>query len=221
MKNVKIKSILSVVAIIVLLCAVILPKNADFSQENSSATTVSAHTAATYGNEEDLENQPIVAKSVNHTEPVALSEEELQNRFISMLNINNAFNSTLTHGDSLAKCAAATLIDYAQDEVGYGLCVSECLVEVFVESFYGVSLEAENLYDDEAPEGFISLPQMGVDINVHSIISVDNTDSGYEVLTLMKSYDGGEEYATCLVSSLFVENCESEFGFNLVYCETL
>ncbi len=225
MKKVKIKEILSVVSIITLLLCAYLPKtynntsiSADFS------TTVLAHTTAQNAEESGLEGSSVEPTSgvtaVNNTS-VEMSDDMLEARFISMLNINNAFNSAFENDTMLVKCSAVSLSDYAQDLAGYGLCVHECLIEGFAKSFYGV--KPTFIRDDEAesPKGYVALPPMGMDQNLHTLVSMTKNDSGYEVLTCMKSYDGGEEYATCLVKALFVPNEKSEFGFNLVSCETL
>lgn len=222
MKMVRIKAILGAISVIALALCTIFPKSTPAITENDPSTTVSTHTAATQGtenlgNDTAEEVETVKATSANIT---VWDEESLKTRFLSMLNINNCFNGALADEEAVAKCVAATLADYAQDKVGYGLCVSSYLVAGFAESFYGISFEA-GLVDQEAPNGYISLPQMGMDFIVHSLVSLTEAEDGYEVLTCMKSYQGGEDYDTCLVKSKFVQNSTSEFGFNLVSCETL
>ncbi len=222
MKMVRIKAILSAISVIALVLCAIIPQSPAAITENDPSTTVSTHTAATQGSENsgnDTANEAVTAKATSD-EITVWDEETLKARFLSMLNINNCFNGALADEEAVAKCVATSLADYAQDKVGYGLCVSSYLVAGFAESFYGISLEA-GLVDQEAPNGYISLPQMGMDFNVHSLVSLTEAEDGYEVLTCMKSYQGGEEYDTCLVKSKFVQNNTSEFGFNLVSCETL
>ncbi len=224
MKKARIKELLCAISVIALVIAVALPVNSqNFLKEVDFGTTVSTHTTAMVAEEKRFNgNASTNSRAASVQQDVAyMSDEMLEVRFISMLNINNAFNSALFDGQTLAKCVAVSLSDYAQDMVGYGLCVNSCLVEGLAKSFYGTSLAEEDLKDFEAPIGYISLPQMGMDINSHTLVSMIATDEGYEVLTCMRSYDGGEEYATCLVKSLFAVNLESEFGFNLVSCETL
>ncbi len=222
MKKVKIKEILSVISVMALLFCAFSPVDVEVLKNSADAdTTVSTYTTAFAAQESGFQSDKVEKKTTDVNNALYMSDEQLANRFVSMLNINNAFNDALEDEKMMVVCSAVSLSEYAQDVVGYGLCVNTCLAEGFAESFYGKKLSGTGYGDAEVLKGYIALPQMGMDINVHTLVSFDLTDDGYEVLSCMRSYDGGEEYATCLVKSLFVRNSASEFGFNLVSCEVL
>ena len=219
MTGMRLKAILSAVSVTVLLLCVLIPaghkatENVDgVSVETNVATAKKAPTFT-----EVNEQIAVAAKAL----PEELSAEQVEAKLLGMLNLNHCFNSALNDEYKLAKCAAVSLIDYAQDKVGYGLCVSAYLIECFVESFYGVKIPAEQMLDEDAPSGYISLMGTEAETICHKTVTLTETEEGYEMLTCLYSYSGGEEYETCLVKSRFVKNPESEFGFNLVYCETL
>ena len=221
MKGLKFKALLSAISVAVLLLCAFVPAG-KISQkpvtvdENIPTLVTAAANEVVFA--EQNENTVTDSKAKIVAEP---DEEWLKARFLGMLNLNYCYNNSLNNVDSLAKCAAWSLADFSQDEIGYGRCVSAYLVEGFVESFYGVDIDAEDLVDDQAPKGYISLPKMEKETGCHSIVSFEKTADGYELLTCFYGYAGGEEYDTCLVKSKFVENANSEFGFNLVFCEVL
>ncbi len=220
MTGMRLKAILSAVSVTALLLCVLIPVGNNATDnvivnENVETNIATAQNAPVFAEADE----PIaVAAGESHEE---LSAEQLEARLLGMLNFNHCFNSSLNDEHKLAKCAAVSLIDYAQDKVGYGLCVSAYLIEGFVESFYGVKIPAEQMLDESAPKGYISLMGTEAETLYHKTVTLTETEEGYEMLTCLYSYSGGEEYETCLVKSRFVKNPESEFGFNLVYCETL
>lgn len=235
MTKLRLKELFSAVSVAVLLVCAFVPVKTSSTVQNSADLDIPAHTTAAVA-EHDAAGElsitssaePVaVTVSVSAAEPVEKTEVEpvdlaaLEARFISMLDLNHGFNSVLDREESVAKCAAVSLSDYACDITGYGLCVSAYLVQSFAESFYGIDLDVEALDDPDAPSGYISLPGMGMDTCVHTLVSITETDKGFEVITCMKSYEGGEDYDTCLVRSVFIKNSGSEFGFNLISCETL
>lgn len=142
-------------------------------------------------------------------------------RMLSMLNLNYCYNSAFESEASLAGCAAVSLLDFATDAEGYGICVNASLVASFAESFYGVKLDAEAICSEDAPEGYILTDASECGVFYHKAVSFTETEYGYEAVTCLTTYYGGSDITDCLVKSRFVRNSESEFGFNLVSCETL
>lgn len=223
MTRLRFKAILSAVSVTALLLCVIMPVGTFVDKKAADSVTVPARITAA-ANEPAVVNTAETMTVSAATEKAAvesLDTEQLTQRFLHMLNLNRCFNSALQRNDSLVKSVAVSLSDYAQDKVGYGLCVSSYLIQGFIESFYGIRLDIKDITDADAPEGYISLPCMEMEFECHTAVSVTETEDGYEVLTCMRSYSGGEEYDTCLVKSKFTKNSRSEFGYNLVYCETL
>ena len=220
MTGMRFKAILSAVSVTALLLCVLIPAGSKATDnvivnENVVTSVATAQNAPVFA--EAKEPIAVAANALSEE----LSAEQLEARLLGMLNLNRCFNSALNDEQKLAKCAAVSLIDYAQDKVGYGLCVSAYLVEGFVESFYGVEIPAEQMLDEAAPNGYVSLMGTEAETLYHKTVTLTETEEGFEMLTCLYSYSGGEEYETCLVKSSFVKNPESEFGFNLVYCETL
>lgn len=221
MKGLRFKALLSAICVAVLLLCVFVPVGETVTEKITVDEEIP--TLVTAAKNETVLTEQVGAENVKLAKTVSAEpdEEWLKARFIGMLNLNYCYNSALENEDSLVKCAAWSLADYSQDKIGYGLCVSAYLIEGFVESFYGVYVDAEKLFDEDAPEGYISLPRMEMETGFHSIVSIDKVSDGYEVLTCLCSYAGGEEYETCLVKSKFTENPDSQFGYNLVFCEVL
>lgn len=215
----RLKAIFSAVSVTVLLLCVLIPAGRTSTENAIGNETVKTNVATAQKTPVFAEvNEPTAVEAHAAEE---LSAEQLEARFLGMLNLNHCFNSALSDEQKLAKCAAVSLMDYAQDKIGYGLCVSTYLIEGFVESFYGVKIPAEQMLDEAAPKGYISLMGTEAETLCHKTVTLTETEDGYEMLTCLYSYSGGEEYETCLVKSKFVKNPKSEFGFNLVYCETL
>ncbi len=221
MTGLRLKALLSAVSVTVLLLCALIPVNQSTADSVADDVTVPARITAAKNDTVLTEVvESVDVKKVKSIEPEQ-DEEWLRARFISMLNINHCYNSAMTNEESLIKCAASSLADYSQDKIGYGLCVSTYLIEGFVEDFYGMKIPAEQMYDEEAPEGYISLPKMEMETGCHSLVTMTEIENGYEVLTCLYGYSGGGEYETCLVKSRFIKNSDSQFGFNLVLCEAL
>ncbi|MBO5745948.1 MAG: hypothetical protein J6S13_02545 [Clostridia bacterium] len=150
---------------------------------------------------------------------VVYDEDYLKKRFTSMLNINYCYGEGFYDNEQLASAAAVTLSDYAADLPGVGLAVNSVLVEGFVESFYGVELNGDELCFEGVPKSYISAPVGSVATQFHSVQSVTETDEGFEVYSLAEFYYGGDDVEVSVTRSVFVKAPESEFGFHLVSCE--
>lgn len=142
-------------------------------------------------------------------------------RMLHMLNMNYCYNSAFESEKSLIGCAAVSLKDFASYDGEYGMCVNARLVESFAESFYGVKIDAEAVCGYDAPDGCVRIEAEGCETFCHTPVSFTPTDYGYEAVTCLKMYTGGSDMTDCLVKSRFVRNEASEFGFNLIFCETL
>lgn len=149
------------------------------------------------------------------------TDEQLENRFVSMLNMNYCYGDTFKAPEKVAIAVAVTLTDYASDLPGYGICVNKALVAGFAESFYGVFLDSAELEFDNAPAGYVPTLCTEIGTQYHEPVSVTVTDSGYEVVTCVTFYYGGSDLETHLARSVFVENTDSEFGFNLISCSLI
>ncbi len=181
---------------------------------------VDVHTSAV--EIESVEKAEIDTQDVDlSVEQSVYTEEELEKIFISMLNINNCYNESLESLKAVAGCAAMTLTDYATDVDGYGICVSSCLVSGFIEHFYGVKTDFEELLSEDAPYGYVKTPESGFATTNHKLISINEHGGNYTVITCMEQYFGGDDLETNLVKSVFRVAPQSDFKFNLIYCEIL
>ena len=214
MKKTRILSVLSLFSAIVLLFVFMFPAvgTSAADSENSITAPIAADKAEA---DTDIEDQ------TKQSEAKELTNGELEQLFVSMLDVNHCYNSALGNEESLTKGAAAALCGYATDFAGYGYCVSYAFASNFVKSMYGVDLPEETVYDD-APEGYIAVPAEGIGTTVHAPVSFAETGEGiYETVTCMTVYYGGDDEETCLVKSVFKADTSSAFGFILVKSETL
>ncbi len=149
------------------------------------------------------------------------TEEQLKVRFASMLNLNRCYDSAFDDLQGVAEASALALFDYSTDIMGYDLCVNTCLVEGFAKSFYGVSLTEECLNSTDAPNGYFAMPVFEGGTQLHKVVSITQNGDVYEVFSQVTTYYGGDDTEDSLAKSTFVADSESEFGFNLTYCEIL
>lgn len=213
-------TVLSVLSVALLVGGIICPrivgvKELDLLQPHRAEQTVNAA---------EIETETVVIDEKAEQEINIKSEyddEQLALKLVSMLNINYCYNSSFDDINALAGSAAVVLQNYSMDFDGYGFCVNTLLAEGFVKSFYGINVDFSSIDSKDTPEGYYAAPNMGIFTQEHTLISVEKTNEGYEVLTCLEMYFGGDDYETCLAKARFVENPASEFGFNLVFVETL
>lgn len=163
--------------------------------------------------------QDSVEVEAPETDGYEYSADYLERRFSSMLNINYCYGAAFKDAERIAVASALTLKDYATDIPGVGLAVNTALVEGFAKSFYGA--EAGVLVCDSINTDRVSLYEGTVDTQIHNVVSVEKSDLGYEVFSTVEFYDGGDNAELCFCKSVFVPDSESEFGFNLIFCELM
>ncbi len=160
------------------------------------------------------------ADTVEVAEPLCeLTAEELEIRFTNMLSLNYCYNGNFESNEMMAVCSAISLKDYADDLYGYGIGVGQNLVESFAENFYGEALNFDELEFKNGIDGYVLLPQYSVGTQNHTIVSVTPTADGFEVVSSVELYYGGNDIETCFAVSEFIAEPSSQFGFNLVSCE--
>ncbi len=162
-------------------------------------------------------------EAIAETEQLAsereLDEEELAIRFTNMLNLNFCYNDNFKNAQMTAVCSAISLSDYATDIPGLGIGVGQHLVEEFAESFYGIKLDTQSIECEDIVDGYVMTPQYSVGTQSHTIVSVTETDGGFEVVSTVELYYGGDDADTVLATSVFKKAPSSQFGFNLISCE--
>lgn len=223
MRKSQLKALISGISLLVFSVAAILPAGATANSTEQTAVKTPPLAAVSVETPDTLnpESEKTEVVEFQTGEASDFTTEELEQKFLGILNINYCYDFAFDEVDSMVNCAALSLYDYAYDSPGYGICVNSSLLSGFVKSLYGVEINATDFESTNAPEGYVSLIETDSCTLFHTLVSVTETDYGYEVLTCMATYYGGSDVETCLVKSKFVKNTSSEFGFNLLYAETL
>ena len=163
---------------------------------------------------------PIFSKG---TEVSAATVEDVKEnvneaRFLNMLNHNFVYNTDFDSVDAIVNDSVLALLDLrdAQNE-DY---IAEMYVRGFVKDMYGIEIEdMSNLNSEyEQIEGFVYIIPRGYTSYEHSIVSVqENEDGSFTVVSEVAINDHDASSKTQKVVSLFVENEESSFGYNMIY----
>lgn len=149
------------------------------------------------------ENADIAVKSVK--------DGVIAARFENLLNLNRCFDDDFNSDKAIIENSEMSLVNYAIDGT-----VNKNLVLNFVGNMYGK--KANDFKVPASGENFVITPK-GYSVYKHEILSVNETNGGFEVLSSMQvSSHDGEEY-TVNVKSFFVANDLSDFGYNLLSCE--
>ncbi len=150
---------------------------------------------------------------------VAKTEETnkvLETRFLNMLNHSFVYNDDFYDDKTLVDNSVLALLDLSED--GY---IDETYVMDYVFNMYGkIYKDFDFLGGDN--KGFVYVIPRGYNLYTHKISSfTDNKDGSYTVVTDVEvSYeDGSVETFAC--ETVFLENSESDFGYNIMYSEIL
>ena len=217
--SVTVTAIISIALLCVCLC--LKPTTSDQAIQNERVETVELNQAPAEEASETLKAESdALADTVEEPVPQReLTAEELKIRFTNMLNLNFCYNANFESDEMMAVCCAISLSDYADDLYGYGIGVGQNLVESFAENFYGAALNFEKIEFENKIDGYVLMPQYSVGTQNHTLISVTPIDNGFEVVSSVELYYGGDDVETGFAVSEFRTAPESEFGFNLVSCE--
>lgn len=219
MRKTTIGSVLAILSMVCLcLCLVLSPVTNEASTFEAEQVYTAPITVAPA--DEDVETVKAVEPELEETSAKPeLDSEQLEAHFTKMLDLNYCYGASFDNPEMMAACSAISLMDYAADVHGYGIGVNQNLVKSFVKSFYGVELDEQPLSFDESPEGYVMTPALEVGTQTHTVLSITETEQGYEVMSTVMMYYGGDDCDICLVKSVFSVADGSEFGFNLISCE--
>lgn len=150
----------------------------------------------------------------------AKADEVLKSRFLNMLNHNLAYGDDLESAEKLANCAADSIVSAQGGNDSSFL--KETAVAGFVYNMYGVKIEDFSDINRGYPksDGLFYVIPHGITKYTHRIISLTkNEDGSYTAVThaAVTSHDSGDE--TVEVTTLFVRNTSSAFGFNIISSE--
>jgi len=146
--------------------------------------------------------------------------EILNSRFLNMLNHSFVYNDDFYSVDALVNSSMPALLDLrdSQDD-SY---IKEIYVADYLYNMYGIEIADLSEVNSEfgRKDGYIYIVPMGFEIYNHCILDItENEDGSYTVKTQVEisSHDGIVSVETC--ESLFIENEESQFGYNILYSE--
>lgn len=151
---------------------------------------------------------------------IALSANEA--RFLNMLNHNFVYNSDFDDIDTVVNNAALALLDLRDSEnEDY---VAESFVKGFVSDMYGIEIADMSALNAEFPQldGYLYIIPRGYDAYTHTIVSVEeNEDGSYTVISDVAISRHDADTQTQKAVSLFVENENSAFGYNMIFCNII
>lgn len=144
-------------------------------------------------------------------------EKTLESRFLNMLNHSFVYDSDFYSDETLVNNSVLALLDLAED--GF---VDETYVSDYIFNMYGKNISDFSSINTtfEQKQGYVYVVPCGYNIYEHKIASVtDNLDGSYTVVTDVEiSLDDGS-VITDTATTVFLQNAESQFGYNIVYSE--
>ena len=166
---------------------------------------------------------------VNETKPevkvqllTEKSEDDsvLHSRFLNMLNHNYVYNNDFYFDNLLINNSIIALLHLRDEE--NDSYINSVYVSDFIFNLYGKIYNDYSFLNTEFPQidGYVYIVPRGFTEYEHSIVSVEkNLDNSYTVVTdiTYETHDG--EVVTEKATTLFIENSESIFGFNILYSD--
>lgn len=144
-------------------------------------------------------------------------EKALESRFLNMLNHSFVYDSDFYSDETLVNNSVLALLDLAEDGFVAETYVSDYIFNMYgknISDFSGINTEFEQ------KQGSVYVVPCGYSIYKHTVVSVtDNLDGSYTVVTDVEiSLDDGS-VITDTATTVFLQNTESQFGYNIVYSE--
>ncbi len=161
---------------------------------------------------------PAKAKPQVKTAAAAVdSEKVLEARFLNMLNHSFVYDDAMYDDEALLNASALAFLSFAEN--GF---IDEADLKDYVFNMYGQIYNDLSGYNKECPklDGKFYIIPRGYDLYSHTVLDVvNNNDGSYTVKTevLIDYHFGETETAVC--ETLFIENVESQFGYNILYSE--
>ena len=143
-------------------------------------------------------------------------------RFLNMLNHNFVYNTDFDNADTIVNNASLALLDL-RDSANEDY-IKDVYVKGFVKDMYGIEIADMSALNAEYPQldGYLYIIPRGYTSYNHTIVSVEqNEDGSYTVVSDVTVSDHDAASKTQKAVSLFVENDESAFGYNMIYCNII
>ena len=144
----------------------------------------------------------------------------LESRFLNMLNHSFVYNDDFYSVDALVNSSMPALLDLRDSEDDS--YIKEIYVADYLYNMYGIEIADLSEVNSEygKKDGYIYIVPMGFEVYNHSIVNItENDDGSFTVNTKVEisSHDGIVSTETC--ESLFIQNEDSLFGYNILYSE--
>lgn len=144
----------------------------------------------------------------------------LHSRFLNMLNHNYVYDDNFYFDDVLVNNSIIALLDLRDKEnEDY---IKSAYVSDYIFNMYGKIYNDYSFLNPDFPqlEGYVYILPRGYTEYEHSIVSVEkNLDGSFTVVTDV-TYENHDGFSvTEKATTLFIENTESAFGFNILYSE--
>ena len=145
-----------------------------------------------------------------------------ETRFLNMLNHNFVYNTDFDCVDTVVNNASLALLDL-RDSTNEDF-IAETYVMGFVKDMYGIEIADMSGINADYPKlsGYLYIIPRGYTTYNHTIVSVEqNADGSYTVVSDVTVGDHDVAAKTQKAVSLFVENSDSAFGYNMIYCNLI
>lgn len=154
----------------------------------------------------------------------AITTEEIKTnaneaRFLNMLNHNFVYGSDFDNADTVINNSVLALLDLRDSENED--FIADTYVKGFVSDMYGIDVADMGGLNAEYPQldGFVYIIPRGYTTYSHKIVSVKQNDDGsFTIVSDVTINDHDAASKTQKAVSLFVENEDSAFGYNMIYC---
>lgn len=153
----------------------------------------------------------------NLTAPTYDKTEVLKSRFLNMLNHNFVYDDNIEDVESIVNCSMPALLDMCESlDDSF---ISQDIVSAYIYDMYGVGIDDYSEINVNFPQkqGYVYIIPRGFTVYSHEMVSVVlNEDGSYTVKTKVyaDAHDSEAENLEC--TTLFVENENSTFGFNII-----
>ncbi len=161
---------------------------------------------------ENTKTQVITVAKNNTAQNVALEK-----RFLNMLNHNFVYNDDFYNDYALVNNSVLALLNVSEDSF-----VNRTYVDDYIFNMYGKKYNDYSFLEtlpEQSKDCVYILPR-GYSVYTHKLVSViKNDDGSYTVVSDVEiSFEDGTA-STQRATTLFLENNESSFGFNILYSD--
>ena len=164
---------------------------------------------------------PVAADTSFKEKPENYSQNDvLSSRFLNMLNRNFVYGNDFENVSDIVDCSVLALLD--KRDVLFEDYIDEAVVKSFVYDMYGVEAEDISSLNPEYPQknGLVYIVPRGFSTYKHTVSAItENEDGTFTVVSNVQITTHENETVNRKAVSLFAENKESAFGYNIISCE--